>query len=126
MELDWEDLLIDKRAVEAEPAALLEEWLWLAPKDAEVILPTACGDLFLRLPDGAIAFLDTYAGSCATVAPDYERWKEMLDDPERQEAWLRGGLVEELLEAGLKRGPGECFSPLVPQIINGTWEAANF
>ena len=50
----------------------------------------------------------------------------MLNDPNHLEAWFRGGLIEDLLEAGLSREPGECFSPLVPQIINGSWEPSNF
>jgi hypothetical protein len=126
VELGWDDIVIDKRAVMADASDLMEEWLWLAPADAEPMLPTACGDLFLRRPDGSIAFLDTYAGSCATVAPDYERWKAMLGDPEQMEAWFRGGLVEELLEAGLEREPGQCFSPFVPQVVSGSWEPSNF
>jgi hypothetical protein len=126
MELGWEDIAIDKRAVMADAADLMEEWLWLAPKDAEPMLPTACGDVFLRCPDGSIAFLDTYAGSCSTVAPSYEQWKEMLNDPEQIETWFRGGLVEDLMQAGLDREPGQCFSPLVPQIVNGSWEPSNF
>jgi hypothetical protein len=90
------------------------------------MLLTACGDLFLRCTDGSIAFLDTYAGSCEVVAPDYERWKQMLNDPEQLEEWFRGELIIQLLEAGITRKPGECFSPLVPQIINGSWEPKNF
>lgn len=54
MELDWEDIVIHKRAVLADPSDLMEDWLWLAPKDAEPMLPTACGDLFLRQSDGSI------------------------------------------------------------------------
>ncbi len=126
MEIRWEDVVIEKRTVRADAADLVKEWLWLVPKDAEVMLPTACGDLFLRLPDGSIAFLDTYEGSCVTVAASYDPWKFMLNDPERLEAWFRCTLIGELLEAGLKREPGQCFSPFVPQVVNGTWEASNF
>jgi hypothetical protein len=126
MELGWDDIVVDKSAVRADAADLVEDWLWLIPKDAEPMLPTACGDLFLRLPDGGIAFLDTYAGSYGTVAPDYQQWKVMLNDPDRLEAWFRGGLVTELLESGLKREPGHCFSPFVPQIVSGSWRPSNF
>jgi hypothetical protein len=105
MELDWKDVVIDKRAVMADPEDLLADWLWLLPQDAEPMLPTACGDLFLRLPDGSIQFLDTYAGSCNTVAPSSERWKELLQDPEQMENWFRGEMIAELLEAGLTREP---------------------
>lgn len=126
MELGWEEVVIDKSAVMADPEDLLSEWLWLAPRDAEPMLPTACGDLFLRSRDGSIAFLDTYAGSCNTVAPGYEQWKVMLNDAEQLEDWFRGGLIGALLTAGLSREPGQCFSPLVPQIVNGSWEPSNF
>jgi hypothetical protein len=126
MQPAWKDVVIDKRAVKADPADLMEEWLWLAPKDAEPMLPTACGDLFLRCFDGSIAFLDTYVGSCGTVAPGYAQWKGMLDDPERFENWFRADLIGELLEAGLVREPGQCFSPLVPQVVSGSWAPSNF
>jgi T6SS immunity protein Tdi1, C-terminal len=126
MELGWDDIVIDQRAVGTDPGLLTKEWLWLAPDDAEPILPTACGDLFLRRADGRIAFLDTYAGSCATVAPDYEQWQAMLDDPEQMQEWFRCGLVEGLLEAGLEREPGQCFSPLVPPAVGGSWRPSNF
>lgn len=126
MELGWADLVIDKCGVRANAAGLMTEWLWLAPQDAEPMLPTACGDVFLRRVDGSIAFLDTYVGSCTTVAQSYEQWKTMLDDPDRLEAWFRGGLIEELLTAGLRREPAECFSPYLPQIVGGTWEPSNF
>lgn len=126
MELGWDDIVIDKRAVRADAADLMAEWLWLAPADAEPMLPTACGDLFLRRPDGSIALLDTYEGSCETVAPSYERWKAMLDDAEQMDVWFKIGLVADLSEAGITRGPGQCFSPFVPQVINGSWEPSNF
>ena len=60
MEIVWGDMAMDKRAVQADAAGLVEDWRWLVPEDAEVMLPTACGDLFLRLPDGSIAFLKTF------------------------------------------------------------------
>jgi len=126
MELGWDDITVDKWAEVADPADLIADWLWLVPEDAEPMLATACGDLFLQRSDGRIAVLDTYAGSCATVAPDYEQWKAMLDDPEQLEAWFRGGWIIELLEAGLKREPRHCFSPFVPPIIGGTWRPSNF
>lgn len=126
MGLGWDELAIDKSAVDADAGELMEEWLWLAPADAEPMLSTACGDVFLRLPDGVVAFLDTYTGTCELVAPSYEVWKEMLGDAERKEAWFRGGLIEELRAAGLSRTPGQCFSPLVPQIVSGSWQPSNF
>jgi hypothetical protein len=126
LRLGWEDLVIDKRAVHAGATDVVEEWLWLVSKDAEPMLPTACGDLFLRLPDGSIAFLDTYVGSCDAVALSYGKWKVMLNEQEKLEAWFRGGLIGDLLESGLKRDPGQCFSPLVPQVVNGSWEPSNF
>lgn len=126
MELDWDDLVVDKSAVKATAEALLEEWLWLIPDDADPMLPTACGDMFLRLSDGSIALLDTYAGTCTPLAADYEKWKSMLNNPAQLDQWFRGDLLVELLEAGLQREPGWCFSPLVPQIIGGSWEPSNF
>lgn len=126
MDLGWDDIVIDKRAIRADASDLLAEWLWLAPTDFELMLPTASGDLFLRRPDGGIALLDTYAGSCETIASSYEVWKANLNDAERMDLWFKMGLVADLLEAGLRREPGQCFSPFVPQVVGGGWEPSNF
>ena len=126
MELTWDDIVIDKRDVRANAPDLMKNWLWLVPAGAEPMLPTACGDVFLRLADGGIALLDTYAGACDVVAPDYDQWKAMLGDTQRMDEWFKIGLVADLLDAGLKRQPGDCFSPFVPQIVNGSWERSNF
>lgn len=126
MELRWDDIVVDKAQVQADAADLMAEWLWLAPRDAELMLPTACGDLFLRLPDGRVALLDTYFGTCDTVAPSYEGWKAMLDDAARMDEWFKIVLAVDLSETGITRGPGQCFSPFVPQAIGGSWEPSNF
>jgi hypothetical protein len=126
MELSWEDIVIDKRAVMANPEDLLADWLWLAPPDAEPMLPTACGDLFLQSPDGSIALLDTCSGTCDTAASSYDEWKAMLNDAGQMEEWFRSSLLADLLKAGLSREPGQCFSPFVPQVVSGSWEPSNF
>ena len=126
MKTSLQDVVVDKSAVMAEPCDLIADWLWLVPDSVEIMLPTACGDLFLMGHDGGIAFLDTYVGSCTTVAPTYEKWKELLNSPAQSEEWFRATLVADLLQAGLTRQPGQCFSPLVPQVVNGSWEPDNF
>jgi hypothetical protein len=50
----------------------------------------------------------------------------MLNDPNHMEEWFRGGLIGDLLDAGICREPGQCFSPFVPQVVNGSWEPSNF
>ena len=35
-------------------------------------------------------------------------------------------LIADLLESGLRRKPGECFSPKLPPVIGGKIEPANF
>jgi len=35
-------------------------------------------------------------------------------------------MVGALLESGLRLAPGQCFSYIVPPILGGEWEAANF
>jgi|WetSurMetagenome_2_1015567.scaffolds.fasta_scaffold85809_2 hypothetical protein len=126
MKLVWADIVIDKQAVKEDPATLTRRWLWLVPEDGMPILPTACGDLFLQFPDGSVAFLDTYAGTFKTVATSYENWRAMLKSGKQVDEWFRGRLVAALLEKGLTRGPGQCFSPVRPQVIGGSWEPVNF
>jgi len=126
MELKWSDLVIDKRAVNASPANLMAEWLWLVPAGSDPMLPTVCGDIFLHCPDGRVAFLDTYAGKCEIVASNYEVWKQMVTTGNHPDEWFKVGLVADLLAAGIKPSPGQCFSPLIPPFVNGTWKPTNF
>lgn len=126
MDLKWNDLVIEKFAIDAHGPKLIGDWLWLVPQNTHPMLGTACGDLFLEQDDGAVLFLDTVTGKFSLAATSYEDWKASLADRDKMEAWFRCEFLAELLTAGLKRKPNECFSPELPQACNGSWDPSNF
>jgi hypothetical protein len=59
------------------------------------------------------------------VAVSYEAWKRELESPERIDEWFLSGFVAELLDAGGTLGPGEVYSPTIPEIIGGKRSVEN-
>ena len=90
------------------------------------MLLTALGNLFCVLPNGEVALLDTYPGEFDVVAPDRERWKQSLRDPDKFGEWFLPGLVTILRDRGLALSEGECYSPKQPMVLGGQWEPGNF
>ncbi len=124
MNVGFNDLVARVRDLRAGDA--LECWRWLAGADAQALLLTALGDLFAELPDGQVAFLDTYEGTFRVVAPDRDAWKASLQKPENLGAWFSPDLVLALRERGLMLSEGECYSPKHPLVLGGQMEPDNF
>src|ERR1700760_1305759 len=98
MDLEWNDLVIDKAVIDEYGSRLIQDLLWLIPKNVYPMLGTACGDLFLeQVDDGSIAFLDTVVGQFSTVAANYKEWKASLESRNQMEAWFRFEFIAELL-----------------------------
>src|SRR5262245_44785704 len=91
--------------------ALLAPWKWLMPPEFNVWLVNRVGDLFLFLPDKSIHMLDVGAGTITRVADSEEHFCRMLDeDPSLAEKWFRVSLVDSMTKAGIRLGPGQCYS----------------
>jgi hypothetical protein len=104
----------------------LEQWRWLVPETAEPVLLTTLGDLFLRTPDGAIYFLSTANGTFDRVAPSYAPWKQELRSQRRVSEWFCPAFVAELHAVGRTVGPGEVYSPTIPEVLGGAVTPANY
>jgi hypothetical protein len=100
--------------------SVLGDWRWLVGDDAEPLLLTAMGDMFIRRPSsGEISFLDALEGSVESVATSYEDWKERLCDDENLQRWFLPDLVDELRQRGMVLAPGQCYSPIHPPVLGG-------
>ena len=126
VEVTLEQLLLQRR--EHEGRALLDPWrIVVGDADLGVLVPTCLGHLFLERSDGAILFLDTWVGAVSNVAPSYEQFKESIEtDPQFQSDYLFVDLVADLIDAGLARAEGQCFSPFVSPGIGGSLKPSNF
>jgi hypothetical protein len=104
----------------------LQFWRWLVGADAEPLLVTALGDVFVTAGQGQVLFLDTYEGTFVEVAPSEAMWRPLLGDPQRQVEWFNPSLVQQLRERGLCLADGQSYSPVHPLVLGGSMEPENF
>ena len=103
----------------------LADWRWLVTGTFRPVFVTALGDLFMIGEDGAVHFLDTISGTCEPVAPSVDEWKQMLRDAEQFNQWFLPGFVEALRENN-PLSHGECYSPVRPLVLGGTYTVENW
>jgi Domain of unknown function (DUF1851) len=87
---------------------------------------TALGDVFVRLNDGRIMFLDTESGELTFVAQTEEEWRNLLQRPDNVEHWFRPTFVTQLKEYHKPLGPLYVYSPTVPIILSGKLTVDNY
>jgi hypothetical protein len=104
---------------------LLAGWAWLLPPEVAVWLVNRFGDLFLALPDGSVHALDVTAGTLTKLAGSREEFCELVVDEGNADQWLMAPLVDELVEAGLVPGPGQCYGFKFPPVLGGGYTAEN-
>jgi hypothetical protein len=112
--------------VNAEFAAATEAWRWRMPATAEPLLITALGDVFVRLPDGRIHFLDTESGELVSVANSVAAWQQMLQDPKRVQHWFRPDFVAQLERAHSTLKSPHVYSPTIPLVLGGKLTVTNY
>lgn len=121
--LDWNDLLIRTKDIDA--AAMLKDWKWLLRKDYHPVVLTVFGDWFLQDDDGAVFLLDLVGGELTKAADSGPEFQEAMQEEENMDSWFLEYLVEELLRRGVLRGPGQCYGYKTPPILGGRLEADN-
>lgn len=105
----------------------LASWRWLVGDDAEPLLLTAMGDMFVRHPHtGEVCFVDTLEGSVRTVALSYEAWKAELTNDDNLHRWFLPALVAALRDKGIRLADGQCYSPIHPPCLGGEVVPDNF
>ncbi len=104
---------------------LLSGWTWLIPPEFSVWLMNRFGDLFLVLPDGSVSMLDVGAGTFTKMAKDRDDFTKKIDEDDNADDWLMIPLVNQLVAAGLRLGPGECYSYKQPPVLGGDYTVEN-
>ena len=104
----------------------LESWQWLVPAGPfRPLVVTAAGDLFMIHNDASVFFLDTMSGTCEHAAASVTEWESRLADPKRVDRWFMPGFVSQLRES-IPLCQGECYSPVHPPILGGTYSVENW
>ncbi|MFL5245565.1 MAG: DUF1851 domain-containing protein [Gemmataceae bacterium] len=124
MRLTWNELTVSPEGVDLD--GILSEWRWLADESFQPVVITALGDLLLRHDAGRIFWLESGWWRLSEVAPSAEEFKRLMVQPEHADEWFVPQLVHDLLTAGRRLGPGECFGYKVPPILGGEVDLDNF
>jgi hypothetical protein len=122
--MDLQDLLAPVTG-EFDIEEALESWRWLVPESVRALVVTAMGDLFIIAADGSVSFLDTIAGTREPAAASVADWKRKLEDIEAFDRWFIPGLIR-LLRASASLCQGECYSPIHPPAVGGTYSVDNW
>lgn len=122
--ITWNELTVSPDGVDLD--GLLSEWRWLADGSFQPVVITALGDLFLRHDDGRIFWLSAAWGQLTEVAASAEEFKRLMVQPANADAWFASDLVGDILTAGQRLRPGECFGTKIPPILGGEVEPDNF
>lgn len=124
MRITWNELTVPLDGVDLD--GLLSEWRWLVDESFTPVLISALGDLFLRDGEGRIFWLSSGWGKLTQVAASAAEFKQLMVQPENAAEWFVPGLVGDILTAGQKLEPGECFGYKTPPVLGGQIEPDNF
>jgi hypothetical protein len=121
--MDVNDYLLERG--DSDWAALLADWHWILPQRFTLWLANRYGDLFLLLPDGSVAMLDTGAGTLRRVAASQDEFDARLRQDNNAAEWLMMPLVDDCVAAGLVLRPGHCYGFIKPPALGGEYSVDN-
>jgi len=109
-----------------ETPSLLEAWRWLVPESMSIQSITPFGDAFLLDPTGTVHWLNTDNGQLTQVATTLSEFKQGLANPSNIEQWFVPKLLEALHQHFPVLRSGQCYSPILPPCVGGTYKISNF
>jgi hypothetical protein len=119
---------INEYTIEPSVAAIEElknSWSWLLGEHWEPFLYSAIGDVFFRVPAGAIWWLSTATGDLEQVAQSRSEFIELLEG-ESFDEWFLPGLIMYTKSLGKTLQKGECYSfHTLPVFEQGSFCAEN-
>jgi hypothetical protein len=122
--ITWNELTVNFQTPGAEE--LMRDWRWLLGDAMQLLLVSALGDMFLADAEGRIHWLDTGTGQLQQIAGDEKEFKQLMQQQENAVQWFVPQLVGDLMESGLRLGPGQCYSYKKPPILGGELDPGNF
>lgn len=106
-------------------STLLASWTWLLPAEFTLWFANRFGDLFIELEDGSIQKLDVGNGTLEKLADSREAFSDAIDEENNVDDWLMIPLVDDLVDAGVTLGPGQCYSYVQLPVLGGDYSVAN-
>ena len=124
MSAKWADIAFAPNSELAAEIALA--WQWLLPGRWKPFLCSMIGGIFLEEESG-IYWLESGTGLVERIATDMAEFESIVrTDPGKVDEWFLPPLVEGLLDAGKRPGPGQCYAFLtLPVFAEGRYEVDN-
>ena len=122
MSIAWSDITVSLDGLTADD--LLADWRWLIDFDAQPLVLTAMGDLFLLDSAGAVWWLDVARGRLSPVADSTDRFQEMINEGDNATRWFMPQVVI-ALGARMTLPAHKVFSLDIPAILGGEYEFGN-
>jgi Domain of unknown function (DUF1851) len=117
------DYLIDQDGIDW--STTLSDWSWLLPSEFACWLVNRFCDLFIVPADGTVLKLDVGCGSLEKVAESRDDFCTRIDEADNGDDWLMIPLVDELVAAGVRLKPGECYGFKIPPVVGGEYDLQN-
>jgi hypothetical protein len=97
----------------------LDGWKWIGLEGLTVIAVSAFGEIFFRADNQEIHHLDTIEGRLVRVAPSLSAFAAGLQETDRRDELLLGGVVLAARSRGLVLDPKECYDYRIAPILGG-------
>lgn len=97
----------------------LDGWKWIGLEGLTVIAVSAFGEIFFRANDQEIHHLDTIEGRLVRVAPSLSVFTAELQETDRRDELLLGGVVLAARSRGLVLDSMECYDYRIAPILGG-------
>jgi hypothetical protein len=121
--VDLSDYLIAPEGVDWSKT--LMNWSWLVPAEFTLWLVNRLGDLFIVPDDGSVHLLDVGRGTLERLADHRDDFCRLIDESDRAKEWPAIPLVDQLVEAGLRLQPHQCYGFNLPPVLGGDYGVEN-
>jgi len=105
---------------------LLAGWGRELPPDFTLWMVNRLGDLIIVLPDGSVAYFDVALAKLERLADSKDHFATLIDEGDNADGWLAIPLIDRLVAAGIRLGPGQCYGFKIPPILGGSYDDSNF
>jgi len=121
--MNLQDYLIDPKG--KDWSELLSDWHFLLPEEFTLWMVNRFGDLFIVTNDGAVHMLDVSGDRLNYLAASRDEFSDRIDVGQNANTWLMIPLVDRCVAAGMRLGPGQCYSYKIAPMLGGGWELDN-
>ena len=105
---------------------LLAGWGRELPPEFTMWMVNRLGDLIIVPPDGSVAYFDIGLAKLEILAHSKDHFATLIDESDNADRWFAIPLIDRLVAAGMRPGPGQCYGFKIPPILGGTYDDANF